>query len=172
MVQPGSVPAPARWTVTADLAADAMLDWQPQPTVVCDGAQLRSTVRVALRRGARVILREEAILGRADQRGGRFRGELIIELEGVPLLAHTVLLDGSDPVLAGPAGTGGARVVGMLVVAGEDIEGPQEGAGEQPGLRWACTALDGPGRLLLVLGDSPSAVATLLDHATRCSAHI
>jgi urease accessory protein len=167
VVQAGYPPAPARWTVTAELAVGAVLHWCPEPTVLCDGAELHSRVRVALQRGACALLREEVVLGRAGQRGGRFTGELAVELDGTPLLAHTLLLDGADPVLAGPAGTGGARVVGMLAVVGEGTGDPPQGVGAQPGLRWACSALDGPGWLLLALGDSPAGVSVFLDEAAR-----
>jgi urease accessory protein len=165
VVQAGHPPAAARWTVAAALAGGAVLDWQPEPTVVCDGAELHSRVTVAVQRGACALLREMVVLGRAGQRGGRYRGELTVELDGAPLLVHTLLLDGADPALAGPAGTGGARVVGMLAVVGEGIDGPPRDAQEEPGLRWACSALDGPGWLLLALGESPATVAVLLDRA-------
>lgn len=167
VVQPGSPPAPARWTVAAGLDDGAMLDWCPEPTVVCDGAELHSSMTVALRRGARAMLREVVVLGRADQRGGCFRGEFTVERDGVPLLAHTVLLDGTDPVLAGPAGTGGARVVGMLAVVGEGMDGPMQDAGEQPGLRWAWSVLDGSGWLLLALGDRVTDVIGVLNQTAQ-----
>lgn len=164
VVQPSSPPAAARWTVVADLADGAMLDWRPEPTVICDGAELRSSMAVALRRGAQTMLREVVVLGRAGQRGGRFHGEVTVECDGAPLLAHTLLLDGGDPALAGPAGTGGARVVGMLAVIGDGISRPPQDAGEQPGLRWACSTLEGPGWLLLALGDRVTDVIRLLNH--------
>jgi urease accessory protein len=167
VVQPGRLLAAARWTVTAALAPGAVLDWQPEPTVVCDGAELHSQLKVVMQPDAGAMVREQIVLGRADQRGGRFVGELIIELAGAPLLAHTTLLDGADPALTGPAGTGGARVAGMLAVVGEGIEGPVEGASEQPGLRWACSALDGPGWLLLALGDRATDVTRLLDEVAQ-----
>ncbi|MGH8573838.1 MAG: urease accessory protein UreD, partial [Gammaproteobacteria bacterium] len=144
-----------------------VLDWRPEPTVICDDAELRSSMTVALQGGARAMLREVVVLGRAGQLGGRFHGELTVKCGSVPLLAHTLLLDGADPVLAGPAGTGGARVVGMLTVVGEGISGPLQDAGEQPGLRWACSALDGPGWLLFALGDQVTAVARLLDQVAQ-----
>lgn len=50
---------------------------------------------------------------------------------------------------------------------GRGIDGPPEGAGDEPGLRWARSALDGRGRLLLALGDSPPAVSALLDQAAQ-----
>ncbi|HET9255962.1 MAG TPA: urease accessory protein UreD [Pseudonocardiaceae bacterium] len=167
VVQASRPPGAARWAVTASAAEGASLDWRPEPTVVCDGAELHSQMRVALRRGARAMLREIVVLGRAGQRGGRFTGELTIELAGVPLLAHTLLLDGADPVLTGPAGTDGARVIGMLATVGEGINALLEDPGEQPGLRWACSGLEGPGWLLLALGDRVTDVSRLLDEATR-----
>ncbi|MGH3901474.1 MAG: urease accessory protein UreD [Pseudonocardiaceae bacterium] len=167
VVQPGSSEAAARWTVAADLAEGAMLDWRPEPTVICDGAELRSSMTVALRPGAGAMLREVVVLGRAGQRGGCFHGELTVDYDGDPLLAHTLLLDGADPVLAGPAGTGAARAIGTLVMVGEAAGGPPDDAGEEPGLRWACSALDGPGWLLLVLGDRATDVTSLLDQAAQ-----
>lgn len=167
VVQPGRLPAAARWTMTARLAQGAVLGWQPEPTVVCDGAELHSQMKLTMQPDAQLILREQIVLGRAGQRGGRFVGELTIERAGVPLLAHTMLLAGADPVLTGPAGTGGARVVGMLAVVGEGIDAPPQGAGEQPGLRWACSALEGPGWLLLALGDRAVDVTRLLDQAAQ-----
>ncbi|MBV8997057.1 MAG: urease accessory protein UreD [Pseudonocardiales bacterium] len=164
VVQAGRWPTPARWAVTASVAQGAVLDWQPEPTVVCDGAQLHSRITVALQRAAHAVLREVVVLGRAGQRGGRFVGELAVDLDGAPLLAHTALLDGADPVLAGPAGTGGARVVGMLAVVGEGIGGSVRDAGEEPGLRWACAPLDGPGHMVLALADRVTTVIRILDH--------
>ncbi|MGA9309846.1 MAG: urease accessory protein UreD [Pseudonocardiaceae bacterium] len=165
VVQAGGAPAAARWTAAVTLGAGAVLDWRPEPTVVCDGAELRSRMTVEVQRGAQATLREVVVLGRASQAGGRYYGELAIDFDGAPLLNHALLLDGADPVLAGPAGAGGARVVGMLAVVGEGIEGPPLDAGEEPGLRWACSALDGPGWSLLALGDRVTDVTRVLDEA-------
>ncbi len=167
VVQPGNPAARAQWTVVADLAEGAVLDWRPEPTVICDGAELRSRMTVALHGAARAVLYEVVVLGRAGQRGGRFHGELTVDCGGVPLLAHTLLLDGADPALTGPAGTGGARVVGMLTVMGQGLSGPPQDVGEQAGLRWACSALDGPGWLLLALGDQVIDVTRLLDRVAQ-----
>lgn len=164
VVQPGAGGAPARWTVTAEVGPGATLCWWPEPTVLCDGAVLRSSLRVRLAPGASAVLRELVVLGRHGQCGGRAHCELDIELGAATLLRHTTLLDGADPVLAGPAGTGGVRAVGTLVVAGADGElpAPVPGAGERPGVRWACSPLDGPGQVLIALG-AAGEVAALLD---------
>jgi urease accessory protein len=138
-------------------------------TVVCDGAVLESRLRVRLAAGADAVLREVVVLGRHGERGGRYRGELSVDVDGDPVLAHSTLLDGADPVLCGPAGTGGARTVGTLVLASAAARrtGDEAGhAGEDPGVRWAWTELAGPGRMLLAVGDS-GAVTALLDAQTR-----
>ena len=52
----------------------------------------------------------------------------------------------------------------MLAMVGESIGDPAQGAGEEPGLRWACAPLDGPGHLVLALADRVTTVIHLLDH--------
>jgi urease accessory protein len=155
--RPGS--GPAFWTVTAELASGATLRWSPEPTVVCDGAELRSTLRVVLAEGAGAWVREEVWLGRHGQRGGRYRGALMVDHAGQALVRHTTVLDGADPALCGPAGTGGGRVISTLLGAGTEPEptDPLTGetaaaTGEAEGLRWARHRLAGPGWLLVAVG--------------------
>jgi urease accessory protein len=165
LVQPGAgatVGVPARWTVTARVGAGGRLDWAPEPTVVADGAALESVLRVELAAGACATLREIVVLGRHGQRGGRYTGGVEVAVAGVPLLAHSTVLDGADPALCGPAGTAGARAVGTLVWAG--LPAPPSGRGEDADVRWAWTPLDGPGAVLLAVG-SPAAVTRVLDAA-------
>jgi urease accessory protein len=173
LVQPAAVrpgerdPGPARWTVTAVVGAGGLLDWAPEPTVVCTGAAIRSRLHVRVAAGAGAVLREVAVLGRHGERGGRYRGELLVEVDGEPLLAHSTALDGLDDVLAGPGGTAGARAVGTLVVAGTAVLG-SGAAGEEPGVRWASTPLPGPGAMLVAVG-APARVGAVLD---RCAAAV
>jgi urease accessory protein len=167
LVQPAAVrpdepePGPARWTVTAAVGAGGLLDWGPEPTVVCTGAAIESRLHVRIAEGAGAVLRELVVLGRHGERGGRYRGELLVEVGGEPLLAHTTVLDGLDDVLGGPGGTAGARAVGTVVFAGT-AAGALDTAGERPGARWASTELAGPGRLLVAVGGAAQ-VRELLD---------
>jgi len=165
LVQPGAeagAGVPARWAVTARVGAGGRLDWAPEPTVVADGAALESVLRVELAAGAGATLREIVVLGRHGQQGGRHTGALEVAVGGVPLLAHSTVLDGADPALCGPAGTAGARAVGTLVWAG--LPSPPPGRGEGTDVRWAWTLLDGPGAVLLAVG-SPAGVTRVLDAA-------
>lgn len=162
VVQPGRGTAPARWATSVAVGPRGRIDWAPEPTIVSDGAVLDTGLRLDLRAGATALVRETVVLGRFGRRGGRYRGHLAVTLDGRPLLHHTTVLDGADPALSGPAGTAGARAVGTLLVAG--CEGGPTGAGERSDVRWAWSALDGPGMLLLAVGD-PGAVTALLDLA-------
>lgn len=168
LVQPGGGGS-ARWDVAAEVGSGGRLDWAPEPTVVCDAAGLRSSLRVDLAAGAGAVLREIVVLGRHGESGGRYRGEVSVDVDGAPLLAHTTILDGADPALCGPAGTAGERAVGMLVLAGAAATGPLPGgAGDGPGLRWVWTELDGPGRVLMAVGDVAGVTALLEERADRC----
>lgn len=154
IVQPGDGSAgPARLTVRAQLAAGARLHWCPQPTVVCDEAELHTSLRLELAEGASALVHERIILGRHGERGGRYRGELRIDHAGAALLRHTSVLDGVDPGLSGPAGTAGHRSLTTLCgVGGEPRPTGCSPNGERNGLRWATHQLAGPGWLRLALG--------------------
>lgn len=178
LVQPagpgGSPTAWARWDIDAGLGPSARLGWAPEPTVVCAGAALHSRLRVRVGAGGAAVLREIVVLGRHGERGGRYHGELSVDVDGTPLLRHTTVLDGADPVLCGPAGTAGARAVGTLVLSGTaagTVSGSVRGtgAGEEPGVRWAWSELAGPGRVLLAVGD-PGPVSALLESAAPAAA--
>lgn len=154
--RPGS--GPGRWSVFADLEPGATLRWAPEPTVVCDGAELHASMRVNVAEGARALVREEVWLGRHGQLGGRFRGALAVDHAGRALLRHTTVLDGADPGLCGPAGTAGSRVVTTLVGAGGEPVPDSPATGERDDLRWACHQLAGPGWLLVAVGSTPLAL--------------
>ena len=167
LVQPGLGDDPACWENTLTVGAGGRLDWAPEPTIIADGAAFDTRLRLDVAAGGRALLREIVVLGRHGGRGGRYRGELSVEVEGVTLLAHTTLLDGADESLCGPAGTAGARAVGTLLLVG-DADGP-DGSGERLGLRWAWSALDGPGRVLLAVGDTGPVTAILAEAAAAHS---
>ena len=164
IVQPGRSGQAARWDTGVVVGTGAALDWGPEPTVVTDGATFHTSLRVDLCVGARAVVREVVVLGRHGGVGGRYQGRLDVTVDGVPLLAHTTLLDGADAALGGPGGIAGARAVGTLLLAGRGCV-PGTGVpttGENPRVRWAWTELDGPGHMLLAVGE-PGAVIALLD---------
>lgn len=170
VAQPGRPGAgPAYWTVTAELAEGARLRWLPEPTIVCDDAELHAALRLTMAEGASALVREQVQLGRHGQRGGRYRGLLAADYAGTPLVRHNTVLDGADPALAGPGGTDGQRLVGTLLGAGagDDLLGAvgPGSVGECAGLRWARHDLAGPGWLVVALGSDPVAMSRVLSGA-------
>lgn len=164
VVQPGPTGQCADWAVRLAVASGATVHWAPQPTVVCAEADFRGRVHADVAADARLILREVVVLGRTGERGGRYAGTLSVDVDGRPLVVHENLLDGDDPALSGPAGSGGHRVQGTVLVAGRDVEPPEERAGETGDVSWAVLPLDGPGCLVLATGGLVTQVSAVLDN--------
>jgi urease accessory protein len=160
---------PARWRVELAAAAGAAVRWTPEPTVVCAGASYHGSVRARLHPDSTMILRELVVLGRSGEVGGRCRTELAVTIGDRPLVRHESVLDGADAELSGPAGTGGHRVLGTLLVAGRDTPPAAECAEIGAELSWAMLPLDGPGYLVLALGASVTTVAAALDRQVPLS---
>jgi urease accessory protein len=163
VVLPGVTGAPAHWRVSAEVAAGAELDWRPEPAVVCARADFRAGLRVRLAAGARLVAREVLVLGRSGEPGGRVRSRTEVDVAGEPLLRNESVADGADAVLSGPAGTGGARVLGSLLLAGREVRPARVAAVD--GVRSAVLPLAGPGVLVLAAGPAVTPVLGLLDRA-------
>jgi urease accessory protein len=161
VVQPGPGGDAASWSVTATVGSGGALRWWPEPTVVCAAADYRTHLCVDLAEGARLVLREQVVLGRTGEIGGRYRGRLTVRVGGVPLLDTQTVLDAADDALSGPAGSAGFRVFGSVLLAGPDLPKLDEAAHADPGSRSAVLPLDGPGYLILALGNT----STLVDAA-------
>jgi urease accessory protein len=160
VAQPGPNGDAAYWSV--DATVGGALRWWPEPTVVCAAADYRARLRVDLAEGARLVLREQVVLGRVGEVGGRYRGRLTVRVGGVPLLDTETLLDGADAALSGPTGSAGFRVFASVLVAGPDLPKLDEAAHVEPGARGAVLPLDGPGYLLMALGRTSALVEAVL----------
>ena len=166
VVQPGRGGGHATFDVEVALAPGSHLTWRPEPTVVCDGADWRPRLVADVADGAGLQVREQLVLGRSGQDGGRAASGLRVHAHGRALLASTTVVDGADPALSGPGGTAGARSVGTLLLAGTALPPTvPDTSGEDAGVTWAWTALDGPGVLLTALG-SVRGVARVLAAST------
>lgn len=108
--------------VDAEVAAGGALWWLPEPTVATAGCHHRSTARIHLTRGARLMWRDELVLGRHGEEPGRLASRIEIESDGMPLLRQELRVGPGAPGWQGPSVTGGAGAVGMMVV----FDGGQE----------------------------------------------
>ncbi len=107
---------PSSWSVRARLGPGAALVWQGLPFVVADGAQVHRSAVLALDRGARAVVRETTVLGRAGERGGSALLSTDVTLAGRHLLVEQ--LDLSPEPRAEPGVLGSARVVDAVAACG------------------------------------------------------
>lgn len=149
--------------LTANVGDGARLQWLPEPLVPVRRCrhELRTTVHVAPT--ARLVWREEIILGRSNEGPGTLRARTRIERGGQPLLHQELEIDGTraaahrDPsVLATSRATGSVLVVGPgapdhhATIATDDLRG-------------AVLELEGGGRLASASGTSVAQLRRWLD---------
>lgn len=98
------------------VADGATLIWLPEPIIAAAGCHHRHDVRVELEAGARLLMREELLLGRHGERTGDVRQNIRVQRDGAPLY-HQQL--GVGPASAGwdtPAVVGKHRTLGSMLV--------------------------------------------------------
>jgi urease accessory protein len=105
-------------TLTATVGRGGCLEYLPEPVVVADGARHATDLRVTLAEDARLLLRDELILGRHGEKGGACRASLRVDYAGRPLLRHALEVSGADEASLGPAILSGHRAVGAALLAG------------------------------------------------------
>lgn len=168
VAHPGPHGDASTWTVSARVGGE--LRWEPLPTVVAAGARYHSSFRADVAPDGVLVVREQIVLGRHGEPGGEYRGTLAVTVGGRPLIVHTTVLDGADRDLSGPAGSGGHRVLGSMLVATAEAPPaalPTGTLAADGDVQWSALPLDGPGYLVLALGDTADAVRAVLD---QCAA--
>ncbi len=147
VVLPG--PGPSTLTVTVSVAAGGRLAVLPEPTVIAAGACHRASTLVEVEAGGVLLLREEVLLGRHGEPGGRYHGRLHADAAGAPLLRHRLDLDGADPATRAPASMVGAGAVGTLLQI--DPQWTVQRPAGTAGPTCAAMPLAGPGLLVTAL---------------------
>lgn len=114
---PGQVGTGARYDVRLTVDDDAELCWLPEQLISAGGSDLHVTTSVDLAAGARLLLREEQVLGRAGEEPGRLTSRLTVRIDGSCVLDQELACGpGAPGGWDGPAGLAGHRAVGQLVV--------------------------------------------------------
>ncbi|MBL1082911.1 urease accessory protein UreD [Streptomyces actinomycinicus] len=114
---PGQAKGEARYDVLLHVAGDAELCWLPEQLISAHGSDLRITTRAELEAGARLVLREEQVLGRAGEQPGRLTSRLTVRIAGRTVLDQELACGpGATGGWDGPAVLAGHRAVGQLIV--------------------------------------------------------
>ncbi|NUJ99954.1 urease accessory protein UreD [Streptomyces lunaelactis] len=160
---PGRTPEQARYDVRLTVGEHAELRWLPEQLISAYGSDLRMRTRVELAATARLVLREEQILGRYGEQPGSLTTRLTVHRAGRPLLDQEL---GYGPGAAGGwdggAVLGGHRAVGQLLIVDPAFE-------EKPaeprllGETAALTPLAGPALLVTVVAPDARELRRVLD---------
>ena len=146
------------------------LHWLPEQLISAGGSDLSVTTRVDLGAGARLVLREEQVLGRVGEEPGRLTSRLTVRRDGRPLLDQELACGpGAPGGWDGPAVLGGHRAVGQLLVVRPEFD---ERAGRRRGLlgeHAALTPLAGPAVLVTALAPDALRLRRVLDEALASS---
>ncbi|MFJ3927618.1 urease accessory protein UreD [Streptomyces sp. NPDC090022] len=162
---PGRDGSPAHYETRLDVATDATLRWLPEPLVSVRGSDLRVRTAVRLAPTARLVLREEQVLGRTGEAPGLLRSRLTVTRDGRPLLDQEVACGpGAPGGWDGPAGLAGHRALGQLLVVDPVFEEHPPVAALFGGCA-ALTPLAGPAVLVTALAADALALRAVLDRA-------
>lgn len=162
---PGQHKGEARYDVRLDVAGGARLDWLPEQLISAGGSDLHVTTRAELAPGARLVLREEQVLGRTGEEPGRLTSRLTVRLAGRVLLDQELGCGpGAPGGWDGPAVLGGRRAVGQLVVVKPEF-GERPPAARVLGECAALMPLAGPAVLVSAVAPDALKLRRLLDEA-------
>ncbi|MFE9097583.1 urease accessory protein UreD [Streptomyces sp. NPDC007264] len=164
---PGQAKGEARYDVRLRVAAGGELRWLPEQLISAGGSELCVSSRVDLAPGARLVFREEQVLGRAGEEPGRLTSRLTVRLDGRPLLDQEVACGpGAPRGWDGPAVLAGHRALGQLLVVRPEFDA----APVAPRILGECAALTplaGPAVLVTAVAPDARRLRRLLDEALR-----
>ncbi|WP_031006752.1 urease accessory protein UreD [Streptomyces sp. NRRL F-5727] len=162
---PGRAPDPARYELRLRVGADAVLHWLPEQLVSAHRSDLRVRTGVDLAPTARLVLREEQVLGRHGEPPGTLVSRLTVRRGGRPLLDQELAYGpGAAGGWDGGAVLAGHRATGQLLVvdpAYADAPPPARPLGEHAAL----TPLAGTAVLVTAVAPDALALRRILDTA-------
>ncbi|MYS21502.1 urease accessory protein [Streptomyces sp. DvalAA-14] len=164
---PGRDGEPASYDIRLTVGEDAALRWLPEPLISARGSSLRMTTRVELAATARLLLRDEQILGRHAEPPGDLATRLTVQRDGRPLLDQELSFGPGAPAWSGPAVLGPYRAVGQLLLVDPDLAGdpakPQMLTDSARDGRAMLTPLAGPALLVTAVAADGLRLRRLLD---------
>ncbi|MCZ4126207.1 urease accessory protein UreD [Streptomyces sp. H39-S7] len=176
---PGAGGEPATYDLRLGVEEDAVLRWLPEQVIAAAGSDLRMTAWIELAAGARLVYRDEQVLGRAGEPPGRLSTRLTVRRAGEVLLDQELSFGPGVPGWDGPAILHRYRAVGQLLLVSPEFvqELPQAAilAADPGGGQAVRTPLAGPAVLVTAVAPDALCLRRLLDamtpHADGAGAH-
>lgn len=163
LLLPGPHGEQSRTEIDIRVAAGASLAWLPQLVIAAQGCRHHTDVRVTLEPEARLLLREEILLGRHNEHPGQLQQRLRVVLDDRPLYDQELTLGPGAPAWDGPAVTAGNASIGSLLVVDPAGHGSSRDGTRSPDL--AVMALPGPGTVVTALATNTATLRGKLDTA-------
>jgi urease accessory protein len=165
----GPTTDPATYDVRLTAGEHAHLRWLPQPLISAAGSNLHQTYIVELASTSRLLLREEQLLGRADEEPGHLVGRILVHRAGRPLLDQRTAYGAPEPGWDGPAVLNGHRATGLLLVVDPRLDVRRVPVLLGDGVKDGCAVLaplaGGSALLATAVAPTTSALRQLLDAA-------
>ncbi|PBC65368.1 urease accessory protein [Streptomyces sp. Tue6028] len=164
---PGQNKGEARYDVRLSVADGGELHWLPEQLISAGGSDLCVSSRIDLQGRARLVFREEQVLGRVGEEPGRLTSRLVVRLDGRVLLDQELACGpGAPGGWDGPAVLARLRAVGQLVVVRPEFADhlPEP---RMLGEHAALAPLAGPAVLVTALAPDGLGLRRVLDEALR-----
>ncbi|MEV6482163.1 urease accessory protein UreD [Streptomyces sp. NPDC051576] len=162
---PGQAKGESRYDVRIDVAEGGELHWLPEQLISVRGSDLLVTTRVELAASARLVLREEQVLGRAGEEPGRLTSRFVLRIGQRTVLDQELACGpGAPGGWDGPAVLAGHRAVGQLVVVRPEFT-HEPPAARMLGECAALAPLAGPAVLVTALAADGLRLRRVLDEA-------
>ncbi len=163
----GPTQEPATYGVHLTVAEHAELRWSPKPLICAAGSNLRQTWTIDLAPTARLVLREEQILGRIGEPPGHVTTRLTVRRGGSVLLDQEAEYGPGAPAWDGPAVLACHRATGQILLVDPAFENtPTEARlyGDTPQTGYAAlTPIAGPAALVTAIAPRGLQLRQLLD---------
>ncbi|MFF7777395.1 urease accessory protein UreD [Streptomyces tanashiensis] len=162
---PGRSTDPAAYDVRISVGDEGELRWLPEQLVSAAGSHLRMRTTVDLAPTARLVLREEQVLGRHGEPPGTLVTRLTVRRDGRALLDQELAFGpGAPGDWDGGAVLGGHRATGQLLVVDPAFaEKPAES--RLHGENAVVSPLAGPAALVTAVAPDALALRRVLDEA-------
>jgi len=165
--------------ISARIGEGAALCWSPRPLIAARGARHRTIARVELAADARLVWRDELVLGRDGEEPGSVSSRLRVVRDGKVLLDREIAMGPRHLGSLGPAGSGGHRAMGAVLIVDPEWEQARSGteptallpgmpriaSQDDPGAAIAVMRLSGPAVLVSAAAADEAALDAILDSA-------
>lgn len=120
LVLPGPHGRLSRWVTRLRVEEGGTCVWIPEPVIAARGCRHQHVIEAELDEGARLLFREELVLGRHREEPGSLSALLSVRREGVPAVVQQVDLGPEASGSRTPSVLGTHRAVGNVVVVDPD----------------------------------------------------